>query len=91
MNQSGLTVNGIHVIKTENQIHHFDMVLIDGSEFTGESELYHTIGARVIALDDVNSHKCFNAFRMLSNHVSYALTHQNLELRNGFAVFERRF
>ena len=91
MNQSGLTANGIHVIKTENQIRHFDMVLIDGSEFTGEPELYHTIGARVIALDDVNSHKCFNAFRMLSNHVSYALTHQNLELRNGFAVFERRF
>jgi hypothetical protein len=67
------------------------MVLIDGSEFTGEAELFHTIGARVIALDDVNSHKCFNVYRMLSNNVSYALTHQNFELRNGFAVFERRF
>jgi len=69
----------------------FDMVLIDGSEFTGEAELYHCLGARVIALDDVNSHKCFNAYRILANHVSYALTHQNMGLRNGFAVFERRF
>ena len=91
MRQSGLTSNGIELIKQENSIRHFDMVLIDGSEFTGEAELFHTIGARVIALDDVNSHKCFNVYRMLANHVSYALTHQNFELRNGFAVFERRF
>jgi len=91
MRQSGLTANGIEIIKQENSIRHFDMVLIDGSEFTGEAELFHTIGARVIALDDVNSHKCFNVYRMLANHVSYALTHQNFELRNGFAVFERRF
>lgn len=91
MRAAGLTHNGIELIKQENQIVDFDMVLIDGSEFTGEAELYHCMGARVIALDDVNSHKCFNAYRILTNHVSYALTHQNLELRNGFAVFERRF
>ncbi|WP_394787736.1 glycosyltransferase family 4 protein [Rhodoferax sp.] len=91
MRSAGLTQNGIELIKKENGILDFDMVLIDGSEFTGEAELYHCMGARVIALDDVNSHKCFNAYRMLTNHVSYALTHQNMELRNGFAVFERRF
>ncbi|MDR7377142.1 glycosyltransferase involved in cell wall biosynthesis [Rhodoferax ferrireducens] len=91
MRKAGLTQNGIELIKKENGILDFDMVLIDGSEFTGEAELYHCMGARVIALDDVNSHKCFNAYRMLTNHVSYALTHQNMELRNGFAVFERRF
>lgn len=91
MRAAGLTHNGIELIKKENQIVDFDMVLIDGSEFTGEAELYHCMGARVIALDDVNSHKCFNAYRILTNHVGYALTHQNMELRNGFAVFERRF
>ncbi|HEY3432098.1 MAG TPA: glycosyltransferase family 1 protein [Rhodocyclaceae bacterium] len=91
MKQSGLTRNGIEVIKSENGLKHFDMVLIDGSEFTGEAEMYHTMGAKIIALDDVNSHKCFNVYRMLSNHVNYALTHQNFELRNGYAVFERRF
>jgi glycosyltransferase involved in cell wall biosynthesis len=91
MRESGLTENGIEVIKKENNIRHFDMVLIDGSEFTGEPELYHTIGARVIALDDVNCHKCYNVYHMLSNHVSYSLTFQNLEVRNGYAVFEKRF
>jgi len=91
MRQSGRTSNGIEEIKAAYGIRGFDMVLIDGSEFTGQAELCHTIGARVIALDDVNSHKCFNVYRMLSNHVSYGLTHQNLQVRNGFAVFERRF
>ncbi len=91
MRTAGLTENGIELIKKSNGIVDFDMVLIDGSEFTGEAELYHCMGARVIALNDVNSHKCFNAYRTLSNHVSYALTHQNMSLRNGFAVFERRF
>ncbi len=91
MRESGRTANGIEIIKQENGIRHFDMVLIDGSEFTGEAELFHTIGAKVIALDDVNSHKCFNVFRMLSNHVAYGLVHQNFELRNGFAVFEKRY
>jgi glycosyltransferase involved in cell wall biosynthesis len=91
MRESGLTSNGIERIKLDHGIRHFDMVLIDGSEFTGEAELFHTIGARVIALDDVNSHKCFNVYRILANHVSYGLTVQNLQIRNGFAIFERRF
>ncbi|HTH39796.1 MAG TPA: glycosyltransferase family 1 protein [Rhodocyclaceae bacterium] len=91
MRQSGLTENGIEVIKRENGIKHFDMVLIDGSEFTGEAELHHVMGAKIIALDDVNAHKCFNVYRMLSNHVNYGLIQQNFELRNGYAVFERRF
>jgi hypothetical protein len=91
MRQSNILHNGIEQIKFENKIKNFDVVLIDGSEFTGERELYHTIGAKVIALDDVNTYKCFNAFRILSNHVNYSLTHQNLATRNGYAVFERRF
>jgi glycosyltransferase involved in cell wall biosynthesis len=91
MRQSGLTSSGIDIIKAENNIHHFDMVLIDGSEFTGEAELGHVLGAKVIALDDVNSHKCFNVYQMLGHHVGYALTQQNLQTRNGYAVFERRY
>lgn len=91
MKQSGLIGNGIDFIKNENNIQNFDMVLIDGSEFTGEPELFHVMGARVIALDDVNSHKCFNVYRMLTHHVNYALTHQDMNIRNGYAVFERRY
>jgi hypothetical protein len=64
-------------------------VLIDGSEFSGESEFYLIGGARVIALDDVNAFKCFNVYHMLRNNLSYRLVRENLILRNGYAVFER--
>ncbi|MBV5322402.1 MAG: hypothetical protein JZU60_01045 [Ilumatobacteraceae bacterium] len=88
---SGLHFNGIHRIKQENQIDIFDLVLIDGSEFTGEREYYAVAGSRIIALDDINAHKCFNVYHMLKNHASYRLVIENFELRHGFAVFERRF
>lgn len=91
MRAAGLTQNGIQFIKRENGIRHFDMVLVDGSEFTGEVECYQVMGAKVIALDDVNAHKCFNVYRMLASHVGYRLIRENLALRNGYAIFERRF
>ncbi len=83
--------NGIDHIKSENRIAHFDCVLIDGSEFTGERELLHTLGAKVIALDDVNSFKSFNCYRILRSHVGYELVTEDLTLRNGYAVFRRRY
>jgi hypothetical protein len=85
------TVNGIEQIKAAHGIESFDCVLIDGSEFTGERELWHTLGAKVIALDDVNAHKNFNCYRMLRSHVGYALVGEDLRLRNGFAIFRRRY
>lgn len=88
---SGLDFNGIRRIQQETGIHKFDMVLIDGSEFTGESEYHAVAGARVIALDDINAHKCFNVYQMLKHHVSYRLVVENIELRHGFAIFERKF
>jgi len=88
---SGLNFNGIERIKHEANITTFDMVLIDGSEFTGESEFHSVAGARVIALDDINAHKCFNVYHMLKHHVSYQLVIENMELRHGFAIFQRKF
>lgn len=88
---SGLDFNGINRIKEQNGINYFDLVLIDGSEFTGEREYHAIAGARIIALDDVNAHKCFNAYQILKNHVAYRLVVENLQLRNGFAIFERKF
>jgi hypothetical protein len=85
------SVNGIEFIKQDNNIDVFDCVLIDGSEFTGERELYHVIGAKVIALDDVNAHKCFNCYRILRSHVGYELVSENLQVRNGYAIFRRRY
>jgi hypothetical protein len=88
---SGSDLNGIQLIRTANHIHQFDMVLIDGSEFTGERELHHTMGARVIALDDVNAFKCWNAYQTLLHTTHYYLKEHNFSLRNGFAIFEKKF
>jgi hypothetical protein len=88
---SGVDANGILFIKGANNIKAFDMVLIDGSEFTGERELQFIKGAKVIALDDVNAFKCWNAYQTLLNTTNYILKEHNFSLRNGFAIFERKF
>jgi hypothetical protein len=88
---SGSDVNGIRLIKQANHIQNFDMVLIDGSEFTGERELYDTTGAKVIALDDVNAFKCWNAYQILLHTTNYELKEHNFSLRNGYAIFEKKF
>lgn len=89
--KSGSDTNGIKLIKEANNIKNFDMVLIDGSEFTGERELNFTIGAKVIALDDVNAFKCWNAYQILLNTTHYKLLEHNFSLRNGYAFFEKKF
>jgi hypothetical protein len=88
---SGTDINGIQLIKTANHIKQIDMVLIDGSEFTGERELHHTMGAKVIALDDVNTFKCWNAYQTLLHTTHYYLKEHNFSLRNGYAIFEKKF
>ncbi len=88
---SGSDVNGIRLIKQANHIQNFDMVLIDGSEFTGERELHETTGAKVIALDDVNAFKCWNAYQTLLHTTHYELKEHNFSLRNGYAIFEKKF
>lgn len=88
---SGSDIDGIQLIKQANHIHNFDMVLIDGSEFTGERELHKTAGAKVIALDDVNAFKCWNAYQTLLHTTHYELKEHNFSLRNGYAIFEKKF
>ena len=87
--KNSVNYDGISFIKQANSINKFDFVLIDGSEFTGERELIKVIGANYIALDDVNAFKCFSAYKILSTHFGYKLIAQNLQLRNGFAIFEK--
>ncbi|MEA9598576.1 hypothetical protein VC178_01535 [Polynucleobacter sp. AP-Sanab-80-C2] len=86
-NQSN--ISGIAYIKSTNAVDLFDMVLIDGSEFTGERELAYVIGAKVIALDDTETFKCFNAMRALENNPNYRLVTHRPSVRNGYAIFER--
>lgn len=79
----------IQWIKRKYQIRYFDFVIIDGGEFTGLIELKQTFGAKYIALDDVNSFKCFEAHQYLLASSDYRLVSSNLNERNGWSVFSK--
>ena len=86
---SNVPTNGIEIIKRENSIDHFDMVLIDGSEFTGRAELDAIDGARLVLLDDINALKNhYNCMRLIMDR-RYTLVASNTRLRNGYAIFKR--
>ena len=70
---------------------YFDLVLIDGSEFTGERDLWSVMGSKFIALDDVFAFKCWNAYQTLLHHSSYSLVCCDFNTRNGYAFFKRIF
>ncbi len=80
---------GIQLIKKENGIVHFDMVLIDGSEFTGMAEFDQVYGAKFILLDDTCTFKNFLNRHRLLNDPNYTLVEENPDVRNGYAVFRR--
>jgi hypothetical protein len=80
---------GIRHILAQAGIEQFDLVLIDGSEFTGEPELERVYGAAWILLDDVNAHKNFCNYHRLRNDPTYRLVREGWHVRNGFAVFQR--
>jgi hypothetical protein len=86
---SGLDACGIDFIKKDQGIEYFDMVLIDGSEFTGHAELNLVMGAKIIALDDINAFKKFQSYQALINNPNYKIIAREVGLRNGFAIFER--
>jgi glycosyltransferase involved in cell wall biosynthesis/Flp pilus assembly protein TadD len=88
--QSRICDCGIRKIKQDNGITNFDLVLIDGSEFTGRAELQEIYGADVIMLDDINSYKNYHNYQMLKNDSDYELEKENWTLRNGYAIFRRK-
>ena len=81
--------DGITEIRNSLQIKEFDACLIDGSEFTGLSELHLLIGSKYILLDDTETYKCREAFELLERLASYKKLDHNPNVRNGFAVFKR--
>ncbi|HSW85932.1 MAG TPA: hypothetical protein VLG49_00370 [Rhabdochlamydiaceae bacterium] len=87
---AGVAQTGIELIKTENHITDFDMVLIDGSEFTGMAEFQFVYGAKFILLDDINAFKNYANYKQLLSDPGYELIEQNHQLRNGYAVFKRK-
>jgi glycosyltransferase involved in cell wall biosynthesis len=88
--KSGVTDAGIKRIKEENAIQHFDVVLIDGSEFTGIAELNEVYGAKYICLDDINTFKNHQNYHRLQHDTEYILIAVNHNIRNGYAIFQRK-
>lgn len=66
-----------------------DMVLIDGSCFSGHAELEAVLGAKVIILDDIMGIKNWKGYRQLQLDKNYLLVRENLTERNGYAIFVR--
>ncbi len=82
--------DGITRVKRENGVTNFDVVFIDGSEFTGEAEFSHIYGAKFIILDDVNAFKNYaNRKRLLADPL-YELVDEDLTLRSGYSIFKKR-
>jgi len=86
---SGVPADGIERIKRENGIKVFDMILIDGSEFTGKAELDELYGAKFILLDDINGFKNYNNHQRLLADPFYDLLHENWKVRNGYSIFRK--
>jgi len=66
-----------------------DVLLIDGSEFTGEAEFHHLKTAKYVLLDDINGFKNYKNYRNLMNSSDHQIIVVNETLRNGFAIFKR--
>ena len=81
---------GIDRIKSAFEIDRFDLVFMDGCEFTGEQDFKRVYGAKWILLDDINTLKSYAAWSSLKADPNYELVHENHALRHGFAVFRRR-
>jgi glycosyltransferase involved in cell wall biosynthesis len=88
--EAGVESGAIAKIKADHAIEVFDMVLIDGSEFTGEVEFAQLRDSKLILLDDTNSFKCYNVRQSLLNDPMYDLITDDQQLRNGYSVFRRR-
>ena len=88
--ESGVAAGAIEQIKSDHGVETFDLVLIDGSEFTGSLEYQLVKGAKLILLDDTNTFKCLKVRQALLNDPMYDLLADNQELRNGYSAFRRR-
>jgi hypothetical protein len=90
ININNIEQDGINKIKNENNINFFDMVLIDGSEFTGIKEFEYIYGAKYILLDDIKGYKNFENHNKLKNDINYKCLIEDYNLRNGFSIFKKK-
>ena len=87
---AGVEADAIEQIKADHEIQSFDMVLIDGSEFTGELDFSKVNDAKLVLLGGTTTFKCHGVRERLLNDPMYDLIAEDLGLRNGYAAFRRR-
>ncbi|MEH2139983.1 glycosyltransferase [Nostoc sp.] len=83
------TESWIKKIQQENKITFFDIVLIDGSEFTSVTELKELSEAKYLILDDINIFHSYKNYQKLVADCNYLLLAHNANLRNGYAIFKK--
>lgn len=66
-----------------------DIVLIDGSPFTGYQEYNLLKEVKHIFIDDIDDIKCFKVWKELESNPNYALRWIDTQLRNGGAYYEK--
>ena len=83
-------LGGIDQIKKDNNIKNFDMVVLDGSPFTGYQEFLKIVGAKIIVLDDIIDIKHHFTQLALRENEGYECIFCNAALRNGYAIWVKR-
>ncbi len=79
--------SGIAAARSLAEVNTFDLVLIDGSEFTGFVELDQVYGAKYILLDDILTFKNRHSYERLQADSTYVLICEDRACRNGYAGF----
>lgn len=83
-------VGAIDQIMFDNDIKAFDMVVLDGSPFTGYQEFQKIVGAKIIVLDDIIDIKHHYTQLALRDNKEYECIFCNAALRNGYAIWAKR-
>jgi tetratricopeptide (TPR) repeat protein len=78
----------IQDIKLSHKLDRFDLVVLDGSLFSGEADLEAVYGSRFILLTSVNSVKDYANHKRLSEDDNYQLATCNLKPRAGYSLFQ---
>jgi hypothetical protein len=67
-----------------------DMVLLDGSAFTGSAEYQKVCDSKIIILDDILDIKHYHSHQALRKNKEYECLFCNLTLRNGYSIWVKR-
>lgn len=67
-----------------------DMVLLDGSPFTGYAEYQKVCDSKIIVLDDILDIKHYHSHQALRRNKEYECLFCNLTLRNGYSIWVKK-